>query len=131
GAGGLRENDDGRVVAGEDVAVGVLDRRGQGLGRAGGDAARVGGEDHLGRGAGGDREGGAVAAEAGVGGGDRERAGALCGDGQRGDTAGRPRGAEPRHRARTRGLREDDNGRVVRRDDVVVGVFDRRGQGLG
>src|SRR5439155_1011184 len=116
----LREDDDGGVVAGDDVAVGVLDRRRQDLGRTRGDTRGVGSEDELRRGADGDRKGGGVAGQAGFGGGDRARAGGLAGDGQGGDTGRGGRIAEPGDRAGARGLREDDDSGAVAGDDVAV-----------
>ena len=47
-AGGLGEGDDGRVVGGDGVAGGVLDRRGQDAGRAGGEIGGRAGEDDVG-----------------------------------------------------------------------------------
>ena len=44
----LREGDDGRVVGGDGVAGGVLDRRGQHAGRAGGEVGGRAGEGDLG-----------------------------------------------------------------------------------
>src|SRR5207237_7214909 len=67
---GLGEADDGRVVAGLQVAVRVPNLDGQRLGRAGGDARRVAREGEVGSGADGDGEDGGVAPEAGHRGGE-------------------------------------------------------------
>ncbi len=80
GAGGLGEGDGGRVVAGEEVVVGVADLCGQRPRRAGGEVGgRAGDSDVIGC-AGHDREGGRVGRESGCGGGDRDRAGESGGD---------------------------------------------------
>ena len=50
-AGGLGEGDHGRVVGGDRVAGGVLDRRGEHAGRAGGEVGGGAGEDDVGGGA--------------------------------------------------------------------------------
>ena len=78
---GLGEGDDGRVVGGDGVAGGVLDRRGQDAGRAGGEVGGRAGEGDVGGGAVDDGEGAEGAGgQAGGGGFHRDRAGEDAGD---------------------------------------------------
>src|SRR5205823_3354042 len=113
GAGGLGEADDGRVVPRLEVAVGVADFRGERLRRAGGDARRIAGEGEVVGGAGGDGEARGVARQTRLRSRDRDRAGGLTGDGERGDAAGSSGGAEAGDRAAAGGLGERNYGRVV------------------
>src|SRR5204863_5104082 len=108
-AGGLGEGDDGRVVAALEVAGRVADLGSERLGGARGDTRRTAREGEVIRRADGDREGGRVAREAGLGGGDCERAGGLAGDGERRDASTRSRGAEAADGARAGGLGEGDD----------------------
>ncbi len=120
-AGGLRERDRGGVVAREDVVRRVPHLGGEGVRGRAGEREVVGG-------AGVDGEGGSAGGEAGCGGGDRDRARRLPGDGLGGDAARGGRRAEPGDGSRAGGLREGDRGGVVAGEDVVGGVAHLGGQ---
>ena len=132
GAGCLGEGDDGGVVGGDGVAGGVLDRRGQHAGRAGGEVGGRAGERDLGGGAVDDGEGAEGAGgEPGGGRFHRHRADEGAGDRLRGDAGGGGRVAGAGHGACAGGLGEGDHGRVVGGDGVPGRVLDRRGQDAG
>ena len=125
----LREGDDRRVVGGDRVAGGVLDRGGEDAGGAGGEVRGGAGERDLGGGAVDDGEGAEGAGgEPGCGGFHRHRADERAGDGLRGDAARGRRGAGAGDGACARLLAERDDGRAVGGDGVAGGVADRRGE---
>ena len=129
GAALLRKCDDGRVVGGDGVAGGVLDRRGQHTRGARGEVGSRARQSDLGRGAVDDRER-AECPRRQPGGGCLHRDGAceLSGDRLGGDTVRNGRVAGAGHRAHARLLRERDRGRAVREDCVPGGIAERRGQ---
>ena len=131
-AGLLGEGDDGRVVGGDGVAGGVLDRCGEDARGAGGQVRGRAAERDLGRGAVDDVERAERAGgEPGGGRLHRDGAGEDAGD-RLGRDAARGGGvAGAADGARAGCLGEGDDGRVVGGDGVAGGVSDRRGQDPG
>ena len=129
GAALLRKCDDGRVVGGDGVAGGVLDRRGQDTRGARGEVGSRARQSDLGRGAVDDRERAECPRrQPGCGCLHRDGACELSGDRLGGDTVRNGRVAGAGHRAHAQLLRERDRRRAVREDCVPGGIAERRGQ---